>query len=135
MTKRFYYEARVTEVVDGDTIGVTIDLGLNNLYRTRLRLNGIDTPEVWRPSTKLEKIAGDLVAKHLSDLILDKDIIIKTEKNSKYGEYLADLFFTEADEVSINRLFLQEEIARFYIGDKKIPWTEEQLNKIIGKLS
>ena len=42
------YEYRIHEVnrvVDGDTIDVTIDLGFDILYKTRVRLYGINTPE------------------------------------------------------------------------------------------
>ena len=42
------YEYRIHEVdrvVDGDTIDVTVDLGFDILYKTRVRLYGINTPE------------------------------------------------------------------------------------------
>ena len=42
----FIYHAELERVVDGDTIDVTLDLGINvNLHKQRCRLACIDTPE------------------------------------------------------------------------------------------
>ena len=41
----YQYACKVDRVVDGDTIDVVLDLGFDILYRTRVRLYGIDTPE------------------------------------------------------------------------------------------
>ena len=44
---QYLYKATVTEVYDGDTITVDIDLGLNVWLKDQtLRLLGIDTPEL-----------------------------------------------------------------------------------------
>ena len=40
-----YRVSKVTKVVDGDTIDVIIDLGFDIMYKSRVRLFGIDTPE------------------------------------------------------------------------------------------
>ena len=40
-----YYVKQVTNVVDGDTIDVVIDLGFDISFTSRVRLAGIDTPE------------------------------------------------------------------------------------------
>jgi micrococcal nuclease len=39
------YACKVERVVDGDTIDVVLDLGFDILYKSRVRLYGIDTPE------------------------------------------------------------------------------------------
>ena len=41
----YEYSCTVDRVVDGDTIDVVLDLGFDILYRSRVRLYGIDTPE------------------------------------------------------------------------------------------
>ena len=41
----YEYAATVDRVVDGDTVDVTFDLGFSILYRDRVRLVGINTPE------------------------------------------------------------------------------------------
>ena len=41
----FEYKVKITRVVDGDTVDADIDLGFDIIYRDRIRLMGIDTPE------------------------------------------------------------------------------------------
>lgn len=135
MTRRFFYETFIKRVIDGDSLEVVVDLGLNVNYTTDVRFNGIDAPESFRPSSDLEKQAGELVKSYVRGLIEGKNVFIKTYKNSKYGDYLADIYLDENDEFSLNELMLKEGYARPYIGDKKVPWTEEELNHIINKLS
>jgi micrococcal nuclease len=42
----YKYKARVSRVVDGDTLDLTIDLGFRTFVKQRVRLYGIDTPEI-----------------------------------------------------------------------------------------
>ncbi len=42
----FDYRAEVVKVIDGDTIAVRIDCGFHVFFETRLRLMGINTPEI-----------------------------------------------------------------------------------------
>ena len=52
----FEYKCKVTNVVDGDTVDVDIDLGFGVWMRNqRIRMYGIDTPES-RTSDKVEKV-------------------------------------------------------------------------------
>jgi len=54
----YEYHAKVTQVVDGDTIVVDIDLGFNVVLANQsVRLLGVDTPES-RTSDKVEKVFG-----------------------------------------------------------------------------
>ena len=53
----YEYSCTVDRVVDGDTIDVILDLGFDILYRSRVRLYGIDTPES-RTRNKDEKVRG-----------------------------------------------------------------------------
>ena len=39
------YVVEINRVVDGDTIDVTIDLGLDLYKKERVRVAGVDTPE------------------------------------------------------------------------------------------
>ena len=42
----YEYNAKVTKVIDGDTVEVDIDLGFNTILANQsVRLLGIDTPE------------------------------------------------------------------------------------------
>ena len=52
-----YHVKSITNVVDGDTIDVDIDLGFDISFSSRVRLAGIDTPES-RTTNKVEKVLG-----------------------------------------------------------------------------
>ena len=43
----YEYWAKVKKVVDGDTLDLEISLGFDTSVAKRVRLIGIDTPEVW----------------------------------------------------------------------------------------
>ena len=43
----YVYRCEIVKVIDGDTLDVIIDLGFNIKMKERVRLLGIDTPEVF----------------------------------------------------------------------------------------
>ena len=57
----FDYNVKVTRVVDGDTVDVTIDLGFSIPHKARVRMMGIDPPE--SRTRNLEEKAWDWRAK------------------------------------------------------------------------
>lgn len=116
-----YYVHSLDKVVDGDTIDVTIDLGFDIRYSSRVRLAGIDTPE--SRTRDLEEKAMGLEAKEYLKERLKKSskIVIKTEKldsTGKYGRILGWLFLD--DEVnSVNNQMILKGYAWEYGGDTK----------------
>jgi micrococcal nuclease len=98
--------AKIVRLVDGDTVDVDIDLGMAITTRQRLRLFGINTPEVRGP----EKVAGHAATQHLADLLVryrhkgEWDIVVRThkDKKGKYGRYLADLIGEDGDGNPVN---------------------------------
>ena len=119
------YEYRVkklTNVVDGDTIDVEIDLGFNVSYAQRVRLAGIDTPES-RTTDKAEKVLGLESKEYLKLKLKDaKLIVIKTEKpdsSEKYGRILGWLY-VDGNTISINDQMIEDGYAWGYLGDTKV---------------
>ncbi len=99
----YIYRANVTDVYDADTITVTVDLGFHGaLSKVKVRLFGINAPEVRGP----EKEEGLKSRDWLREQILGKDIIMQTFKSGrgkgKYGRWLANIYRSETDEVSLN---------------------------------
>ena len=90
-----YRVEKVTQIVDGDTIDVMLDLGFDIKYKSRVRLFGIDTPES-RTRDKVEKKYGLLSKKFLQEQIKkSKKVTIKTYKGDetgKFGRILGDVF-------------------------------------------
>jgi len=109
----FTYKAHVVNVVDGDTIDVILDLGFNLKHKIRLRLFGIDTPEI-RTKDKKEKAAGIISKEKVMELILDKDVTVKTIKDSqgKYGRYLAIVILE--DNMNLNNYLVEQHLAKVY---------------------
>ena len=116
-----YYVHSLDKVVDGDTIDVTIDLGFDIKYSSRVRLAGIDTPE--SRTRDLEEKAMGLEAKEYLKERLKKSskIVIKTEKldsTGKYGRILGWLFLDDETN-SVNNQMIMKGYAWEYDGDTK----------------
>lgn len=117
-----YYVNKVEKVVDGDTIDVVLDLGFDILFKSRVRLAGIDTPES-RTSDKAEKALGLESKAYLKKAIDEAStVVIKTEKQNsseKYGRILGWVFLDGSEE-SINQKMINEGYAWGYLGDTKV---------------
>ena len=95
---QFKYPAEVSKVYDGDTITVTVDLGLG-VYKTEtIRLYGLNAPEV-RGAEKSEGIKSRDV---LRKMILNKTVTLYTlkDKRGKYGRLLGIIHY---DGKNINK--------------------------------
>ena len=74
----YHYKAKVTEVYDGDTITVEVDLGLHTFLKDeKVRFNRINAPEV-RGSEREEGLKS---RDFLREQILGKDIVLETIKD------------------------------------------------------
>ena len=94
----YNYKAEVTKVYDGDTITVTLDLGMRTFVHGEvIRLARINTPELRGEERPQGLIARDW----LRERILGQDVHIKTfrDKNGKYGRYIAEVYY---DNICIN---------------------------------
>lgn len=87
---KYWYEAYVTGVYDGDTITAVVDLGFRVEMEMEIRLFGIDTPEL----RGAEKEAGKISRDWVREKILDTTILIHTQKNKKgkHKRYLATVY-------------------------------------------
>jgi len=95
----YEYKAKITNVVDGDTFDFEIDLGFGITYKNRLRLYGVDTPEV-RGSEREE---GLRVKDYVKQVIEGKDVLLKTKKwKGKYGRYIAEVIYVNSTDVEVN---------------------------------
>jgi micrococcal nuclease len=117
-----YHVKKVTNVVDGDTIDVDIDLGFDISFSSRVRLAGIDTPES-RTTNKAEKVLGLEAKEYVKSKIKDaKEVVIKTEKmdsSEKYGRILGWIFL-DGSKVSVNEQMIADGYAWGYLGDTKV---------------
>ncbi len=105
----FTYKAYLERVVDGDTLWVYVDVGFGSWTRQKLRLRGIDTPEI---SEKAGKDAKSIVQKALRK---SPFLFIQTHKSDKYDRYLADIFYlrnmkAREEDILKNGIFLNQDL-------------------------
>jgi micrococcal nuclease len=114
-----YAVKNIVKVVDGDTVDVEIDLGFSLTKKERVRLAGIDTPES-RTRNLVEKEYGLEAKAYLEDLLENsQNLIVKTEKDGKYGRMLGWFFENEFSIYSINQKMIDEGYAWEYDGGSK----------------
>ncbi len=106
--QHYTYKAFVLEVVDGDTLWVDIDLGFPPTTVQKLRLRGLDAPELGSPEGQAAK---DYVANCLQKCPF---IAIKTYWRDKFDRYLVDVFYdkkeTDLNKLVANGKFLNQEL-------------------------
>ena len=84
--------ASVARVVDGDTLDLDLDLGFSITLRQRVRLIGIDAPEV-RTRDAEEKARGLQAQQFVVEWLQRPGLVwVRTTKDDKYGRMLADLY-------------------------------------------
>ena len=114
----FTYKAYLERVIDGDTLLVNIDLGFSVFIEQRLRLRGVDAPELGTsegksPVSPLRK--GTDAKKFVESRLKDCEfLIIKTHGSDKYDRYLVDVFYLKGedneDKVLRDGTFLNNEL-------------------------
>ena len=129
--------ARLVDCHDGDTMTVVL-LFRGAHFKVRIRVAGIDAPELRGPNATQALAARDALVKHLTGvdsrdlsagqlrLTLDADthlVWVTCGKPDKYGRTLCDVF-SEQEAASCNAAtaLLGAGLARPYEGGKREPW-------------
>ena len=96
---------KIKRVVDGDTVYITSPIH----GQTKVRLDAIDTPEIFSSKCDKEKVLG-LKAKTIAeDFFKDKEVYLITNgKNGKYGRLIARL---EVDGQDYGQAMLSQGVA------------------------
>ena len=121
----YEYNCEILRVVDGDTVDVSIDLGFDISYKSRVRLYGIDTPES-RTRDKDEKARGLMSKEYLIDELSKGQVVIKThkDKKGKFGRVLGEMYVGERN---INLMMVDDFLAVEYKGQSKKEIEEEHI--------
>lgn len=114
------YRAVVRHIVDGDTIDVLVDLGLNDYRYTAIRLAGIDAPESNRA---VSADAGRAAREHLRGLLpVGTPVALVTEPDpDSFGRYIAEVIRLDGDGVwfSVNERMLTDGHAVPYVERRR----------------
>lgn len=101
---QWLYKAKILDIYDGDTLSAEIDLGFNIKTNRKIRLYGINAPEL----RGKEKENGIRARNVLREWILNKDVIIESikDKSGKYGRILAKIWFQQEHPNNKEKQFL-----------------------------
>lgn len=104
----YTYNAHIIDVHDGDTATAVVDLGFHIKIQVKVRFKGINTPELKGDT----RSAALISKKRVEDLILNKDVIIITDKDKqeKYGRWLGTIYLLNETK-SVNALLVEEGLA------------------------
>ena len=123
----YEYSCKVERVVDGDTIDVVLNLGFDILYKSRVRLYGIDTPES-RTRNLDEKARGKMAGSFLKKSVEEGEkVIIQTKLKDSKGKYGRVLGEVVVDNKNINKLMIKKNLAVAYFGQSKEEIESEHL--------
>lgn len=99
------YNAKVLRVIDGDTIEADIDLGFNMHYIAKIRLAGINAPEMRTPQ-------GPPAKTRLTEILTDYPaLVITTVLNKEFEKYGRVLGTIITNGVNVNQQMITEGFA------------------------
>lgn len=125
----YTYKALLVKVVDGDTIDLRIDLGFDIWIQERVRLLGVDTPEVYGSNaSEAGKVSSAFVAEWFANRSTGGILVYSSKKYhsiDKYGRSLGTIYWypdiqslngIEGMSVKeeLNRMLLDAGLARPY---------------------
>lgn len=129
--------AKVISVYDGDTFNAAVPLH-GSVYQIKVRLAGIDTPEIKSKTPEAYRARNRLVGM-LTDCEVGCDderctnaklktlvggnrrlVTLRCQGEDKYGRCLADVV---VDGASASEVLLREGLAKAYDGGKKEAWS------------
>ncbi len=120
-TDLYTYDAEIIRVVDGDTLWLKIWLRPGHWLKEKVRVRGLDCPELDTPEGKAAK-------RFVESLVKDAEsITITTTKPDKWDRYLSDIFLRRENgqELFLNNLLLENGHARRYDKVALEDWEEE----------
>lgn len=89
----YHYRGVVVRVVDGDGLEVSIDLGMRIVHTVRIRLAGINAPELHGP----DRPAALDATSFLGQLVDGRTLVLRTHKDGRsFDRYVADAFVVDS---------------------------------------
>ncbi len=111
--------ARVLKVVDGDTFDARIELRPGVRVTTRVRLRGIDAPEL-HAACEQERIGAEAAERALRALLVEGGVTIRDLGEDKYGRLLGTVSTRATPNVS--EALLAKGLVRRYDGGHRRGW-------------
>lgn len=125
----YTYNAIITNVIDGDTFDLDVDLGFYVHVNVRVRLLNVDTPEK-RGSE--EKGLGLLVTKYSEQLLTNRKVLIRSKgtdnplNTDSFGRWLAEIYLIEGSAL----ISLADQYNTLGINKLNANYSVENVNKL-----
>jgi micrococcal nuclease len=111
--------AKIVHVYDGDTVhAVFKHPGTSKIYKYKIRLAHIDTPELNSKNSK-EVVKALAAKKVVEEKILNKIVYLEIDGEDKYGRLLGNIFI---DGLNLNEYLVNKKHAYKYEGGTKKTW-------------
>jgi micrococcal nuclease len=91
-TQMYVYRAQCLRVIDGDTLDMTISLGLHDYRDERIRLLRVNAPEVHGATKAAGDAATTFVHEWLDSASGEWPLIIQTSKSDDFGRFLGTVW-------------------------------------------
>ncbi|MEO5336899.1 MAG: thermonuclease family protein [Magnetospirillum sp. WYHS-4] len=114
------YEATVTGVIDGDTIAIDAPVWPGVVARDRLRVAGVDTPELHGKCSAEKAAARDATALVKMLVPAGARVSIHLDGQDKYGRLLGRVILPDGRELA--DVLIAAGLARRYDGGARQPW-------------
>jgi len=111
----YRYKAKIVNVVDGDTVDAVIDIGFKLTTTQRLRLYGVNTPEL-RSSNEDERALANKAKEYTTNTLLSQEVLLTTYKTDAFGRYLTTIHLT--DYTNFNRTLIEKGYAKPYMQNE-----------------
>ena len=112
--------AQVLSVIDGDTIVARARIWLGQRLETRVRLAGVNTPEL-RGKCPEERLLARRARDLVRTMIADGDVLLRDIQYGKYaGRVVAHV--AAADGTDVARALLEAGLGRPYNGARRHSW-------------
>lgn len=106
MPELWWWQIRPTRVIDGDTVEVVVDVGFHVARTERVRLLGVDTPELFRGS--VEEREKGRAAREFTESWFDVHqheginwpFFMRSEKGDSFGRWLGSIECCEGHKLA-----------------------------------
>lgn len=111
--------ARVLKVIDGDTFDARVELKPGFRITTRVRLRGVDAPEL-HAACEEERVGAEAAQRALRAILTEGEVTIRDLGEDKYGRLLG-IVATRATP-NVSEALIAKGVARRYDGGHRAGW-------------
>ncbi len=101
------YVAKIVRIIDGDTF-----VSFANNDSLKIRLSGVDTPEMGNGKSKLHQPYANKAKEYMTNLILGQEVLIIPKEKDRYGRLVAWVFL---DDIDISEELLKAGLAWHFV--------------------